>query len=258
MKTDRFLFLLLLFTFSGCPIMHRWDGVVSLPCRVIQSYPHDSNAQTEGLVFRSGVLYEGTGPCKGTPSSLRKMDIESGNILRIHELPSPFFGEGITIHNNKIIQLTYTSHLGFVYSLDGFDLLGEFTYPTEGWGLTTDGEYLILSDGTSILYYIDPHTYKMVKRLEVRDQYGPVSNLNELEFFKGVICANVYLTSKIVCIRPETGRVVGLIDLAALLKDHFNDPEILDKANGIAHNPTNDHLYVTGKYWPRLFEIEIK
>ena len=245
--------------FIGCSTLKVSDNNDVTPnYRVLNSYPHDSNAQTEGLIYMEGFLYEGTGPCLNGPSSLRRVDMETGKVLQIHELDKPLFGEGITIYNDKIIQLTYTSKIGFVYDVERFDLIDDFHFSTEeGWGLTHDNRHLIMSDGTATLHYLDPMSFKEVKQLQVRDSQGPVYNLNELEYIKGEIYANVYQTPLIVCISPETGSVLGTIDLSVILKGRFNDPELVNRANGIAYDKENGNLFVTGKYWPYLFEIGI-
>jgi len=225
--------------------------------RVIKIHPHDSKAQTEGLEFLDGFLYEGTGPCLNGPSSLRKIRVESGDIVMKRELPiKNLFGEGITILKNRIIELTYKTQIGFVYDKKSFYFLKRFSYGTEGWGMTNDGANLIMSDGTATLRYLDPETFQEVKRIEVRDDNGPVFKLNELEFINGEIYANVFETSRIVCISPETGRVIGSIDLSALLKNRFPDNDPINLANGIAYDPETERLFVTGKYWSKLYELE--
>ncbi|MDB9823312.1 glutaminyl-peptide cyclotransferase [Deltaproteobacteria bacterium] len=226
--------------------------------KVLNTHPHDPNAQTEGLIYMEGFLYEGTGPCLDGPSSLRKVKIENGIILKLRKLPEPLFGEGITVYGDRIIQLTYTSQTGFIYDKEYFDLLGEFHFPTkEGWGLTNDGEHLIMSDGSATLHYLDPVTFKEVKKLQVRDIQGPVYNLNELEFIKGEIYANVFQTPRIVRISPVSGMVTGSLDLSLLLKGRFKDPDLVNRANGIAYDQETEKLFITGKYWPNLFEIVI-
>jgi glutamine cyclotransferase len=222
--------------------------------RIINRYPHDPKAFTQGLVFVDGFLWEGTG-LRGR-SSLRKVDLATGTILQYRNLPAHFFGEGVTVFGNKVIQLTWRAKLGFVYDRDTLQLIKTFHYPTEGWGITHDGEHLITSDGTSILYFLHPETYKEVGRIEVRDLKGPVSNLNELEYVQGLILANVWKTDMIAQISPETGKVVGWIDLRGLLRpeDRVRPVDVL---NGIAFDQRNDRLFVTGKLWPKLFEIEL-
>jgi glutamine cyclotransferase len=222
--------------------------------RVVNRYPHDPNGFTQGLVFVDGFLFVGTG-LRGR-SSLRKVDLITGRILQYRNLPAHFFGEGITVYHDKLIQLTWRAHQGFVYDKDTFQLLGTFHYPTEGWGITHDGEHLIMSDGTSILYFLDPDTYKEKRRIEVLDSKGPVSNLNELEYVQGLILANIWKTDLIAQISPDTGEVVGWIDLRDLLGPE-DRVQRLDVLNGIAYDQRNDRLFVTGKLWPRLFEIKL-
>ena len=222
--------------------------------RIVNTYPHDPRAFTQGLVFADGILYEGTG-LRGQ-SSLRKVDLETGNILRVRQLAAHFFGEGITIYGNRVIQLTWRAKVGFVYDIHTFQLLDTFNYPTEGWGITHDGKSLIMSDGTSTLYFLDPQTFQEVHRLEVHTRDGPVSRLNELEYVQGEIYANVWKTDRIAKISPETGEVVGWIDLEGLLRPTDRNRRI-DVLNGIAYDVKNDRLFVTGKLWPKLFEIEL-
>lgn len=222
--------------------------------RVVNRYPHDPNGFTQGLVFVDGFLFEGTG-LRGR-SSLRKVDVITGKILQYRNLPAHFFGEGVTVYHNKVIQLTWRAHQGFVYDKDTFQLLGTFHYPTEGWGITHDGEHLIMSDGTSILYFLDPDTYKVKRRIKVRGPGGPVSNLNELEYVQGLILANIWKTDMIVQISPDTGDIVGWIDLRGLLAPEDRVQRV-DVLNGIAYDQRNDRLFVTGKLWPRLFEIKL-
>jgi len=221
---------------------------------VINAYPHDQNAFTQGLVFENGFLYEGTG-LRGR-SSLRKVELVTGDILQIRVLPAQFFGEGLTIYENKIIQLTLRSNLGFIYDKDSFELIQAFNYPTKGWGITHDGERLIMSDGTSILHFLDPETFEEIGRIEVCDSNGPVIRLNELEYVQGEIYANVWQTDLIARIAPQTGQVIGWIDLKGLLSlEDCREP--VNVLNGIAYDEKNDRLFVTGKLWPRLFEIEL-
>jgi len=222
--------------------------------KAVNSYPHDPNAFTQGLVFENGVLYEGTG-LRGR-STLRRVELETGDILQVRELPARFFGEGVTVYGNKVVQLTWQSNVGFVYDKDSFDLLQEFDYPTEGWGITHDGKHLIMSDGTSTLNFLDPETFQEVGRIEVCDNDGPVTGLNELEYVEGEIYANVWPTDRIARIAPQTGRVIGWIELKGLLGPEERS-EPIDVLNGIAYDAKNGRLFVTGKLWPRLFEIEL-
>ncbi|MGA1869797.1 MAG: glutaminyl-peptide cyclotransferase [bacterium] len=221
---------------------------------VLNTYPHDPTAFTQGLVFDNGFLYEGTGLFGS--SSLRKVDLATGIVLQLLELAPQYFGEGITVLGNNIIQLTWLSNVGFVYNKANFNLLQEFYYPTEGWGITHDGQNLIMSDGTSILHYLDPITFQEIRQLNVFDLNGPVTMLNELEFIQGEIYANVWLTDRIARISPITGQVVGWIDLTGLLSpaDLLLPVNVL---NGIAYDPLLDRIFVTGKLWPKLFEIDL-
>jgi len=222
--------------------------------RIVNTYPHDPRAFTQGLVFADGVLYEGTG-LRGQ-SSLRKVDLKTGTILQVRQLPVRFFGEGITIYGKRVIQLTWRARVGFVYDRLTFQLLDTFNYSTEGWGITHDGRSLITSDGTSTLYFLDPQTFREVDRLAVHTRDGPVSRLNELEYVQGEIYANVWKTDRIARISPQTGEVVGWIDLEGLLRPEDRNSRI-DVLNGIAYDVKNHRLFVTGKLWPKLFEIEL-
>ncbi|MBN2417857.1 MAG: glutaminyl-peptide cyclotransferase [Deltaproteobacteria bacterium] len=223
---------------------------------VIDVYPHDKNSQTEGLIYLKGYIYEGTGPCKDGPSSLRKLDLKTGKILQYLALPSPVFGEGITVDGDRIIQLTYRTKTGYVYGLENFNLLKKFSYDTEGWGLTSDGTSLIMSDGTSTLHFLDPDTFKELKTIKVHDKNGEIRAVNELEYIKGYLYANIFLTDNIIKICPDTGMVLKTFRLNEILKGYFRSS--FDKpANGIAYDPENDHLFITGKYWPYLFRIKL-
>ena len=233
------------------------ESVSAIPVytyKVIDVYPHDRNAFTQGLIFEDGVFIEGTGLYRR--SSLRRVSIETGEILEYRELPPHLFGEGVTIYGNKIIQLTWRSNVGFIYDKDSFELLREFSYPTEGWGATCDGKYLIMSDGTANLYFLNPETFEERKRIEVHDNNGAVDRLNELEYVNGEIYANVFQTNRIAKINPMTGTVVGWIDLTGILgiEDRRGPVDVL---NGIAYDAENNRLFVTGKLWPKLFEIEL-
>lgn len=219
---------------------------------IINTYPHDEQAFTQGLVFEDGFIYEGTG--LNGQSTLRMIKLKTGDVLKIHKLPQEFFGEGIVLYNDKIIQLTWKSHVGFVYDKDSFKVLSTFFYPTEGWGITYDGKQLIMSDGTANLYFLNPETLKETGRIEVRDRNIPVIRLNELEYVRGEIFANVWLTNRIARIDPQSGRVIGWIDLEGLSPFKNNDNKI-KALNGIAYDSNNDKLFVTGKLWPKIYEI---
>jgi glutamine cyclotransferase len=288
--------------------------------KVVKLYPHDRRSYTQGLVYEDGFLYEGTGLYG--QSAIYKRDLQTGKTIKMLRLPDKYFGEGITIFGDKLIQLTWQSKIGFVYKKDTFTPLSEFKYPMEGWGLTHDGKRLILSDGTSILRFLDPNTYAETGRIQVRDQGRPVELLNELEFIpdgphvaqltwrgrpalasrghpglavlsqdtrvasgvqgpdalvtkeqgrdalatagappqadgaKGLIYANIWRTERIAIIEPKTGRVTGWIDLSGLFPPPTDDED--DRVlNGIAWLPQTKHLLVTGKLWPRMYEIEL-
>ncbi|NLA75458.1 MAG: glutaminyl-peptide cyclotransferase, partial [Deltaproteobacteria bacterium] len=188
---------------------------------VIGIYPHDKNSQTQGLILHNGFIYEGTGPCKNGPSSLRKIELSTGNILQYISLPKPVFGEGITVFDNRIIQLTYLTKTGYVYDLETFKQIRTFSYETEGWGLTNDGKHLIMSDGTSTLQFLDPETFEVVKRVQVHDRNGEIRAINELEYINGFIYANIFLTEIIKKIDPETGMVAGSFNLKTILGRHY-------------------------------------
>ncbi len=222
--------------------------------KVINTFPHDRKAFTQGLVFEDGVLYEGTGlPGRST---LRKVELETGNVMQTRKLSDEFFGEGITIYGSNIIQLTFLSNIGFVYNKDTFELVREFNYPTQGWGITHNGSHLIMSDGTPILYFLDPETFERVSRITVYDRDVLVWRLNELECVEGQIYANVWPTERIARIEPETGKVLGWIDMKGLVarQDYAEYEAVL---NGIAYDKENGRLFVTGKFWPKLFEIKL-
>lgn len=222
---------------------------------IVNRYPHDPLAYTEGLIIQDGFLYESTGLYG--QSSLRKVELKTGQVLQQQSLEQRYFGEGLTQFRGKLYQLTWKEHTGFIYSLDDFSPLGTFSFPTEGWGLTTDGNYLILSDGSSQITYLDPETFEAVKSISVTLDAQPVENLNELEYIDRFIFANVYLTDHIMCIDPQTGVVVSVIDLNGLqpAQNAALPGEVL---NGIAYDPQSGQLFVTGKNWPYLYEIRLK
>ncbi len=220
--------------------------------RVIHTYPHDSQAFTQGLIYTEGHLYESTG-LKGQ-SSLRMDDLDSGQVLQQRTVPPQFFAEGLTDWGNTLVQLTWQAHTGFVYDRTTFKLLRSFHYDGEGWGLTQDGKRLILSDGTSSLRFLNPETFAVERTLPVRDHGKPVDQLNELEYVHGEIYANVWMSNRIARISPVTGNVLGWIDLTGILPviEQSSPDAVL---NGIAYDAAHDRLFVTGKLWPKLFEI---
>ena len=222
--------------------------------RVVHAYPHDPQAYTQGLLYEDGYLYESTG--LNGRSSLRMVDLETGRVLQRADVPEKYFAEGLTNWGSTLIQLTWQSHIAFVYDRFSFRQLRTFSYNGEGWGLTQDGKNLILSDGTSTLRFFDPATFREVRHIVVKDHGAQVTQLNELEFVHGEIYANVWHTNRIARISPSTGQVLGWIDLAGLLAPgQVSDPEAV--LNGIAYDAARDRLFVTGKLWPRLFEIKV-
>jgi glutamine cyclotransferase len=223
--------------------------------KVIHSYPHDRNAYTQGLVYENGFFYEGTGIYK--QSTLRKVKLETGEPLKNFGLPENVFGEGVAVFDNKIIQITWQEQVAFLFDKDNFQMINKYFYPTkEGWGLTYNGCNLIMSDGTSTLYFMDKDYFTEIGRVEVFDNHGPVEKLNELEYINGEVWANVYTTDTIVRINPKNGAITAKIDLSGLLKPEDNTKNT-DVLNGIAYDPVGKRLFVTGKNWPKLFEIAI-
>ena len=219
---------------------------------VVNLYPHDESAFTQGLVFDNGFLYESTGLYG--QSTLRRVELETGNITQLYSLPDHLFGEGITIFEDKIIQLTWKSGKGFVYDRSSFELLQEFEYPTEGWGITYDGSRLIMSVGNATLYFLDPETFQTIGQIEVYDE-EPVTLLNELEYINGRVYANIWKEDKMAIINPQTGQVTAWIDLAGINDSENQNPD--NVLNGIAYDQNGDRLFVTGKMWSKLFEIEL-
>jgi glutaminyl-peptide cyclotransferase len=222
--------------------------------RVVNTYPHDRGAYTEGLQYVDGALYEGTGR-KGA-SELRRVVLETGEMQQRCTLPDVYFGEGVTVLGDKIYQLTWQNHIGFVYDKTSFTLQRSFTYPSEGWGLTHDGQRLIMSDGTATIHFLDPATLEETGHIDVHDDLGPVIRLNELEYVRGEIYANIWQTDWIVRIDPQTGTVLGWIDLGGLLSAE-DRLQTVGELNGIAYDAAHDRLFVTGKLWPKIFEIQL-
>lgn len=221
--------------------------------RVVHAFPHDKNAFTQGLEYRGGFLYEGTGLVGR--SSLRKVKLETGEVLQKIDLAPPLFGEGITVIHRQIIELTWQSQLGLVYEQSSFRRLRTFRYPGEGWGLANDGSQIYMSDGSSEIRVWDPATFEEKRRITVRDGARPVVNLNELEWVNGEIYANVWQTDRIARISPQDGKVIAWIDCSGLLnRAELADADVL---NGIAYDAPGDRLFVTGKLWPKLFEIKL-
>jgi glutaminyl-peptide cyclotransferase len=235
--------------FTAAAVSHAADSY-----RIVHAYPHDQHAFTQGLVYVDGHLYESTG--MNGQSSLREDDLESGRIQRMQLVADQYFAEGLTDWKNTLIQLTWQNHVAFVYDRATFRLLHTFHYDGEGWGLTHDAKSLILSDGTSTLRFYNPDTFKELRRITVTDRGKPIIDLNELEYIRGEIYANVWHTNRIARISPATGRVVGWIDLKGLVSrsELSNDEAVL---NGIAYDAAHNRLFVTGKLWPRIFEITL-
>ncbi len=223
--------------------------------KIVKTYPHDRQAFTQGLQYVDGFLYEGTG--QNGQSGIRKVELETGKVLQVQPLDAKYFGEGITVWNDTIVQLTWQSEIGFVYDKATFKQRKTFTYTGEGWGLTHDGKRLIMSDGDArgALRFFDPATLKETGRLVVRDGGRPVAALNELEFVRGDVLANVWQTHRIARISMKTGAVTQWIDLSGLLDP--NEAAGTDVLNGIAYDAAGDRLFVTGKWWPKLFEIKV-
>ena len=222
--------------------------------RVVHVYPHDPEAFTQGLVYLDGFLYEGTG--LNGRSSIRKVRLENGEVLQIQAIDSQYFGEGIVVKGDTIYELTWQSEIGFLYDRATFQRKGTFSYRGEGWGLTHDGQSLIMSDGTHRIRYLDPSTLQTTRTISVFDKGAPVDKLNELEYIDGEIYANIWQTDRIVRIEPKSGKILGWIDLTGLLQmqDRLGEEDVL---NGIAYDAAGKRLFVTGKMWPKLFEIEI-
>jgi glutaminyl-peptide cyclotransferase len=222
--------------------------------QIVHTYPHDQHAYTQGLIYLDGHLYESTG--LNGQSSLRMEDLDTGRILQFQDVPAEYFAEGLTDWGSTLIQLTWQSHIAFVYDRSSFHLLRTLNYPGEGWGLTQDGKSLILSDGSPMLRFLDPATLHELRRVIVVDHGKPVLQLNELEYIHGEIYANVWHTDRIARISPATGNVLGWIDLTGLLpaSERSNAEAVL---NGIAYDAARDRLFVTGKLWPKIFEIKV-
>ena len=235
---------------SGSPTLYSY--------RVVKTFPHDTAAFTEGLVFDDGVLYESTGGYGMTfgfadYSSLRKVDLESGNVTKEILLSGEYFGEGLTVIDDSLIQLTWQNGIGLIYNKETFTVEGNFSYLTEGWGLTYDGVELIMSDGSSNLYFLNPATFQKTRQVSVHDENVSITNINELEYINGDVYANIWLTQEIAIINPQTGTVKGWIDLTGIYQTNITD----DVLNGIAYDSVTGRLFVTGKNWPNLYQIQI-
>ncbi len=221
---------------------------------VVHAWPHDPAAFTQGLVFLHGEFLESTG--LNGESTLREVELESGRVRQKISVPPEYFGEGLAVIGDRAYQLTWQGHKGFIYDVATLSLKGQFSYDGEGWGLTTDGRWLILSDGTSRIRYLNPTTFQVARTINVTVSGQPLARLNELEWIKGEIFANVWETDEIVRIDPSTGVVRGIVDLYGLLQSSDRRPDT-DVLNGIAYDPAQQRLFVTGKRWPRIFEIRL-
>ncbi|MBI4852185.1 MAG: glutaminyl-peptide cyclotransferase [Acidobacteria bacterium] len=222
---------------------------------VVKTLPHDTSAFTQGLVFYQGSFYESTG-LQGQ-SSLRLVEVDTGKVAKKVSVPAEYFAEGMTIFQGKIFQLTWLNQKGFVYDLGSLQKEKDFSYYGEGWGLTNDEKNLILSDGTNKIRFIDPFSFEVLKTISVSENGQPIANLNELEYIKGQIFANVWQTNRIIVIDPSSGNVTASIDLTGILKPEDVTTQV-DVLNGIAYDLSKDRLFVTGKLWPKIFEIKLK
>lgn len=222
--------------------------------KVKNTWPHDRRAYTQGLIFRDGILWESTGQYGS--SSLRKVELKTGKVIKQISVPRQYFAEGMTVFQNKVFQLTWQEQKGFIYDPETFQKQGEFDYTGEGWGLTHDGHSLIMSDGTNQIRFLDPATLRTTRTISVFDAGEPISQLNELEYIDGEIYANIWQSDRIVRLDPKSGKILGWIDMTGLLKtkDRTGEEDVL---NGIAYDEAGKRLFVTGKMWPKLFEIEI-
>jgi glutamine cyclotransferase len=228
--------------------------------QIVKAYPHDPSAFTQGLVVHNGFFYEGTGGRRNDPfhSALKKVDIETGKTLQKVDLAGEYFGEGITILGDKIYQLTWQENTAFVYDVKDFKLLQKFDYNTEGWGITNDGTNLFVSDGSHLIRVRNPENFEEIRNFPVLDDNGrPIPRLNELEYVKGEIWANVYQSGWIIRIDPATGKLLGRIDLNQIADEQMQSSEDADVLNGIAYDAASDRIFVTGKQWNKLFEIKL-
>lgn len=241
-------------TFIVFFVASAWAQAPQFTYLVVHTYPHDRDAFTQGLEYHDGFLYEGTG--REGHSSLRKVKLETGQVVQHIDIAPQYFGEGITVLDGKILELTWKAQTGFIYDRTSFHLLRNFTYAGEGWGLANDGKTIYMSDGSSQIRFWDPQTLKELRRISVHDGNRAIENLNELECVRGEIYANVWTTNLIARISPGDGHVIAWIDLTGLLKPS-DMTETVDVLNGIAYDSAHDRLFVTGKLWPKLFEIKI-
>ncbi len=239
---------------SGAPPQTSTSAPARYTFSVVNVYPHDPEAFTQGLIYRDGFLYESTG--LNGRSSLRKVELETGRVVQRRDVPTQYFAEGLVDWGSRLIQLTWQSNIGFVYAIDSFEPQGTFPYTGEGWGLARDDRRIIMSDGTSTLRFLDPDTLAETGRLEVTERGFPVTSLNELEMVRGELYANIWQSDDVVVIAPETGHVTARIDFRAL-RSQLGTNQPIDVFNGIAWDASGDRLFVTGKLWPRLFEVRV-
>lgn len=237
------------------------NAVQNYTYEIVKAYPHDGQAFTQGLVFHNGFFYEGTGGRKRDDyhSTLRKVEVETGKVLQKIDLAGEYFGEGITLFNDKIYQITWQEGTAFVYDANDFKMLKQFRYAGEGWGLTHDETNLIMSDGTHVIRFINPETFETVRTIVVNDEKGkPLMELNELEYVKGEIWANIWQEDEIARIDPTSGKLLGRINFTKMIDDELKDNRDGDVLNGIAYDAASDRLFVTGKKWKHVYEIKVK
>jgi len=238
-------------------VFYKYKKDPVLGYQVINVFPHDTSSWCQGLEMNDGYFYEGTGRKKGL-AKLKKVEITTGDVLKFIELDKKYFGEGITILNDKIYQLTYKAGEAFVYDKKTLNLIETFTYPTEGWGLTNDGKNLIMSDGSEIIRYLNPDNFEVIREFKVKNNGFGVKKLNELEYVDGEIYANILSSDYIVRINADTGKITGWINLKGILSNEDRKKYDVDVMNCIALNMVNDNLFITGKLWPKVFEIKLE
>jgi len=226
---------------------------------IVKTYPHDTSSFTEGLWYSDGIMYESSGSGNGPNyvSTLRQVNLTTGKVIKEYTLPIQYFGEGIAVVDDEIIQLTWQSNVGFIYDKDTFALLGNFTFTTQGWGLTYDGKELIMSDGTDNLYFLNATTFQRIGEVQVHDGNSNVTEINSLDYINGDVYANIWMTNKIAIINPATGQVKAWVDLTGLPASVASKTNLNAVLNGIAYDQQNDRLYVTGKDWSSLYQIKL-
>jgi glutamine cyclotransferase len=254
-KTTTLLFAALLPAATLTTTAFAAPGIPTYDFKVVRSYPHDPEAFTEGLLYRDGFLYESTGLTG--KSSIRKVNLETGKVVQSKDIPPQYFGEGLTVWNDTLVGLTWQTQTGFVFDLKTFEMRSQFAYPGEGWGLTQNGKELIMSDGTAVLRFLDPKTFLEVRRIKVTADGIAVPQLNELEVVGDEIFSNIWHTNTIARIDPSNGKIVGWIDLGKLYPNAGKGPTGENVMNGIAYDAEKKRLFVTGKLWPKIYEIKI-